>query len=59
MKPDAADDDPTHALDDFVRRMRPASTAAEAAPDLSGLSERRPSERRSTRPARPPHWVRT
>jgi hypothetical protein len=51
MKPDAADDDPTHALDDFVRRMRPASTAAEAAPDLSGLSERLHPERGVT-PAR-------
>lgn len=34
------DDDPTRALDDFVRRMRPAATpAASAAPDLADLSD--------------------
>jgi len=32
------DDDPTHALDDFVRRMRTAGGGATAAPDLSDLS---------------------
>ena len=32
------DDDPTHALDDFVRRMKPgAAPAAPAMPDLSAL----------------------
>jgi hypothetical protein len=36
MSPDPHDDDPTHALDDFVRRMRPA---APAAPDMSDLSD--------------------
>lgn len=51
MKPDAADDDPTHALDDFVRRMRPAAAPAATAPDLSGLSERLHPERGVT-PAR-------
>ena len=40
MKPDAADDDPTHALDDFVRRMRPATAPATAAPDLFDLTAR-------------------
>ena len=33
------DDDPTHALDDFVRRLRPAA-ADSAMPDLSGLGMR-------------------
>ena len=51
MKPDAADDDPTHALDDFVRRMRPASAPAEPAPDLSDLTARLHPERGVT-PAR-------
>ena len=32
-------DDPTRALDDFVRRMRPAAAPVEAAPDLSDLSD--------------------
>ncbi len=41
MNPDRPNDDPTHALDDFVRRMRPATSAAPApAPDLSGLQAR-------------------
>ena len=40
MKPDAADNDPTRALDDFVRRMRPATAPATAAPDLSDLTAR-------------------
>lgn len=51
MKPDAADDDPTHALDDFVRRMRPATAPATAAPDLSDLTARLHPERGVT-PAR-------
>lgn len=33
--PDGSDDDPTHALDDFVRRMRPP--APSPAPDLSDV----------------------
>lgn len=41
----------THALDDFVRRMRTASAPAESAPDLSGLRERLHAERGVT-PAR-------
>jgi len=45
MKPDPADDDPTHALDDFVRRMRPATAAPAAAPDLSDLTARLHPER--------------
>ena len=48
MKPDAADDDPTLALDDFVRRMRPANAPAAAAPDLSDLSARLHPERSVT-----------
>ncbi len=36
MNPPAPDDDPTRALDDFVRRMRPA--AAPPPPDLDGLA---------------------
>ena len=48
MKPDAADDDPTRALDDFVRRMRPANAPAAAAPDLSDLSARLHPERSVT-----------
>ena len=51
MTPDAADDDPTRALDDFVRRMRPANAPTAAAPDLSGLSARLHPER-SVTPAR-------
>ena len=51
MTPDAADDDPTRALDDFVRRMRPAKAPAAAAPDLSNLSARLHPER-SVTPAR-------
>lgn len=31
------DDDPTHALDDFVRRMRQPAAGPAPAPDLSGL----------------------
>lgn len=38
MKPDARTDDPTHALDDFVRRMRSTAAPHEVAPDLSGLA---------------------
>ena len=34
------DDDPTHALDDFVRRMRQPAAAPPPAPDLSGLGAR-------------------
>jgi hypothetical protein len=45
MKPDAADDDPTHALDDFVRRMRPATAPDAAPPDLSDLTARLHPER--------------
>jgi hypothetical protein len=45
MTPDAADDDPTHALDDFVRRMRPATAPDSTAPDLSDLSARLHPER--------------
>jgi hypothetical protein len=48
MKPAAADDDPTRALDDFARRMRPANTPAAGAPDLSGLSARLHPERAVT-----------
>jgi len=55
------DDDPTHALDDFVRRLRPAP-ADSAMPDLSGLGARlhppgaapaasQPGERNAARPA--------
>ena len=51
MKPAAADDDPTRALDDFVRRMRPSNTPATGAPDLSDLSARLHPERAVT-PAR-------
>ena len=40
MSPAAPDDDPTHALDDFVRRMRPAAQPAAAADaDLAKLQE--------------------
>ena len=48
MKPDAADDDPTRALDDFVRRMQPANAPTAAAPDLSA----RLHPERSVTPAR-------
>ncbi len=40
MSTAAGDDDPTHALDDFVRRMRPAALAAAELPDLSALQAR-------------------
>ena len=33
-------DDPTHALDDFVRRMRPPAAPADEAPDLADLVAR-------------------
>jgi len=40
MSPASPDDDPTHALDDFVRRMRPAAQPAAAADaDLSDLQD--------------------
>ena len=45
MSPDPHDDDPTHALDDFVRRMRPGAAPPPAAPDLSGLQDRLHPER--------------
>ena len=32
------DDDPTHALDDFVRRMRPAAVARASADDPTSLA---------------------
>ena len=38
MSPQAPDDDPTHALDDFVRRMRPAAAPPASADDLTSLS---------------------
>ena len=38
--PNHADDDPTRALDDFVRRMRPATAPPVAALDLSDLTAR-------------------
>lgn len=34
-----ADADPTHALDDFLRRMRPAATAADDPADLNDLTD--------------------
>ena len=37
MSPDPRDDDPTHALDDFVRRMRPAAAAPVSDSDLADL----------------------
>ncbi len=37
MNPSDRDDDPTHALDDFVRRMRHPDAAPQPAPDLAGL----------------------
>lgn len=51
MTADAANDDPTHALDDFVRRMRPATAPPAAAPDLSDLAAKLHPERGVT-PAR-------
>ena len=47
MSPQAPDDDPTHALDDFVRRMRPAATPppADDPTRLSGLQARLHPER--------------
>jgi len=40
MNPTDRDDDPTHALDDFVRRMRHPAAAPPPAPDLGDLSAR-------------------
>ncbi len=40
MAPTDRDDDPTHALDDFVRRMRQPATPPAPAPDLSDLRAR-------------------
>ena len=37
MSPDPHDDDPTHALDDFVRRMRPAAAPPATDIDLADL----------------------
>ena len=37
MTADDRHDDPTHALDDFMRRMRPAPAPPAAAPDLADL----------------------
>lgn len=37
MTADDRPDDPTHALDDFMRRMRPAPAPPAAAPDLADL----------------------
>ena len=47
MSPQAPDDDPTHALDDFVRRMRSAETPppADDPTSLSGLQGRLHPER--------------
>ena len=47
MSPQAPDADPTHALDDFVRRMRPAATPppADDPTNLSGLQARLHPER--------------
>lgn len=53
MDPRPPDDDPTHALDDFVRRMRPAAArpaALDDLPDLSGLQ----GNLHGQRPAAPP-----
>lgn len=44
MAADSHDDDPTRALDDFVRRMRPGAADAPA-PDLSDLVSRLQTER--------------
>ena len=40
MSNSSPDDDPTHALDDFVRRMRPAAPAADDPTSLPGLQGR-------------------
>lgn len=45
MNTPANDDDPTRALDDFMRRMRPTTAAPAAAPDLSDLTARLHPER--------------
>jgi len=45
--PDDGSDDPTHALDDFVRRMRPGAPPPDDLPDLSGLVARLHPERPS------------
>ncbi len=45
-----SDDDPTHALDDFVRRMRAPAAPAPLAPDLSDITT---SLRPQASPARP------
>jgi hypothetical protein len=37
MSPTDRDDDPTHALDDFVRRMRQPASPPHPTPDLSGI----------------------
>ena len=48
MSPPTPDDDPTHALDDFVRRMRPAAAPPDDDPtSLSGLQARLHPERAS------------
>lgn len=47
---DHHDDDPTRALDDFVRRMRPATAPQQPAPDLSDLTARLHPERGVTPP---------
>jgi hypothetical protein len=47
MSPLPEDDDPTHALDDFVRRMRQGAAPPDAAPDLTGLGARLHPERPS------------
>ena len=54
MSPESPDDDPTHALDDFVRRMRPtaAPPAADDPTSLAGLQARLHPER-SPAAARP------
>ncbi len=41
MNPDTRTDDPTHALDDFLQRLRPTAAPVEdGLPDLSGLQAR-------------------
>ena len=45
MSADPKDDDPTHALDDFMRRMRPPTAPPAAMPDLSDLDARLHAER--------------
>lgn len=52
MSADDRNDDPTHALDDFVRRMRPAPAPPAAAPDLADLVARLHTEQAVT-PAKP------